>query len=64
MHAQVAQGRKLPMAHVRELAMGRIWTGEAALNHRLVDRLGGLTDAVRLAKQHAGLPLEVMCLTL
>lgn len=56
---QVAQGRNLPLPQVRELARGRIWTGEAAHGHRLVDRLGGLADAVRLAKQHAGLSLEV-----
>ena len=40
------------------MAKGRVWTGEDALAHGLVDELGGLQDALRLAKQEAGLPLE------
>ena len=40
------------------MAKGRVWTGEDALAHGLVDALGGLQDALRLAKQEAGLPLQ------
>ena len=58
---QVAKGRRLTVTQVRDLAKGRVWTGEAALRHKLVDQLGGLHDALQLAKQHAGLPLHVSC---
>ncbi len=55
---QVAAGRGQTVEAVRQVAKGRVWTGEDALAHGLVDALGGLQDAVRLAKQEAGLPLE------
>ena len=45
------------MSQVREVAKGRVWIGDSALKHGLVDHLGDLTDAVRFAKQHAGLSL-------
>ena len=56
---QVSKGRNIPIAEVRELAKGRVWTGELALGLKLVDQLGGLTEALQLAKQHAGLGSEV-----
>lgn len=45
----------MSIQEVRKVARGRIWTGEDALRHGLVDKLGGLEDAVQLAKQEAGL---------
>lgn len=45
----------MSMQEARKVARGRIWTGEDALQHGLVDKLGGLKDAVHLAKQEAGL---------
>lgn len=53
--SRVALGRKMSIREVRKVARGRIWTGEDALHHGLVDKLGGLKDAVHLAKQEAGL---------
>jgi protease-4 len=53
---KVAQGRKLDQAKVLQLAKGRIWTGEDAKQLGLVDELGGLHTALRLAKQAAGIP--------
>lgn len=47
------------MEEVRRLAQGRIWSGEAALERGLVDQLGGLEDAIRLAKTEAGFAAEV-----
>ena len=44
---------------MRRLARGRVWTGKDALAHGLVDALGGLADAIALAKAEAGLPLQV-----
>lgn len=49
----VAQGRNLPLARVRTLADGRIFTGAQAKKLGLVDELGGLRDAIKSAAQLA-----------
>jgi protease-4 len=54
----VAKGRSLEIAAVRTLADGRILTGRQARDARLVDELGDLEDAVRLAADLAGLEGE------
>ncbi len=54
--SKVAEGRKLPKEKVLEIAKGRIWTGEDAKALGLVDELGGMTTALRLAKKAAGIP--------
>jgi protease IV len=51
----VARGRKLDVEGVRPVADGRVFSGEQALELKLVDRLGGLRDAVRLAADRAGI---------
>ena len=52
---QVAEARDLDPGRVRELSGGRIWTGAMAAERGLVDRLGGLDDAVAAAAELAGL---------
>ena len=52
---RVAEGRKLPRDEVEKLAGGRVWTGAQALERKLVDRLGGLSEAVDAARERAGL---------
>ncbi len=52
---RVAAGRDLPFEEVLELARGRIWTGEDALELGLVDALGGVDVATRLALEAIGL---------
>ena len=52
---KVAADRDLDLEHVQEIARGRVWTGETALELGLVDELGGFSTAVRLAKEAAGL---------
>jgi protease-4 len=54
--AKVATSRHLNEAAVAAVAKGRVWTGEQALQRGLVDHLGGLRTAVRLAQRLAGLP--------
>jgi protease-4 len=54
--AKVASGRHRPVAEIEALARGRVWTGADALGAGLVDVLGGLRDAVRIARERAGLP--------
>lgn len=53
--SRVAKGRDLPIEHIRPIAEGRIWSGVQGLEHRLIDELGGLNEAVALAKKQAGL---------
>ncbi|NQE60937.1 signal peptide peptidase SppA [Caulobacter sp. RHG1] len=56
---RVAEGRKLPPARVREIAKGRVWTGEQAKQIGLVDELGGFYDAVDKARALAKLKDDV-----
>ncbi|MFO7606224.1 MAG: signal peptide peptidase SppA [Desulfurivibrionaceae bacterium] len=51
----VSEGRELPAEKVLELADGRIFSGEQALQAGLIDRFGNFTDAVELAAKLAGL---------
>ena len=57
--ARVAEGRKLPVARVQEIAKGRVWTGAQARELGLVDEVGGFYQAVEKAKSLAGLKGEV-----
>lgn len=52
---RVARGRHMTRDEVHEVAQGRVWTGEQALQVGLVDVLGGLDDAIRIAAGKAGL---------
>ena len=56
--ARVADGRGRSAEEIEPLAQGRVWSGMRALEHGLVDRLGGLDTAIRLAKEKAGLDPE------
>ena len=47
---RVAQGRKMTVEAVDAIARGRVWTGADALEHGLVDELGGLRTAIARAK--------------
>ncbi len=54
--AHVADGRHLPLDTVRELAGGRLWSGEDAKERGLVDALGGLHAAIDEARLLAHVP--------
>ena len=54
--SKVASGRNMTQAQVHEIARGRVWTGADAAGNGLVDQLGGLDDAVALARRKAMLP--------
>ncbi len=47
---KVAASRKMPLAQVDSVAGGRVWTGSRALKAGLVDRMGGLFDAIHAAQ--------------
>lgn len=51
----VAQGRNLSLERVLEIAGGRVWSGEDALDIGLVDGIGGLREAIALAADKAEL---------
>lgn len=46
---RVAEGRKMTTAQVDSIAQGRVWTGTDALKIGLVDKIGGLEDAIKHA---------------
>jgi protease-4 len=50
---KVADGRKISQAKVDSIGQGRVWTGAQALQIGLVDRLGGLEDAIKSAAKKA-----------
>ena len=52
---RVAQGRKMKVADVENIAQGRVWLGQDALKIKLVDELGGLDKAIAKAAQLAKL---------
>lgn len=54
----VSEGRHIPEADVRKIADGRVFTGSQALKIRLVDRLGGMREAVHAAARAGGIKGE------
>jgi protease-4 len=55
---RVARGRRLSGEVVRSLAGGRVMSGSRALEHGLVDRLGGPLEALSEVRRRAGLGAE------
>ncbi|HID36299.1 MAG TPA: signal peptide peptidase SppA [Ghiorsea sp.] len=61
----VAQGRGMSMSEVEQLAQGRVWSGQDALELGLVDALGDIDDAIKAAAQLANIeanhePVEIL----
>ena len=52
---RVADGRRLSVDAVEEIAQGRVWLGNDALGIKLVDAIGSMDDAVKKAAQLAKL---------
>jgi len=55
---KVADGRDMTKEEVDKIGKGRVWTGNQAKDLGLVDEIGGLSKAINLAKELAGLPVE------
>lgn len=53
--SRVEEGRKLSPAIVDSIAQGRVWSGLEAVKIGLVDRLGGVNDAIACAARMAKL---------
>ena len=52
--SKAATGRSKTFDEIDEIAQGRVWTGKQAQELGLVDELGGLDDALSIAKEQAG----------
>jgi len=50
---RVSAGRHMSLGAVDSVGQGRVWTGIAGRDRGLVDRLGGIEDAISLAKRRA-----------
>lgn len=53
--SKAAKGRHMSLEKLKSLAGGRVWTGTQAKENGLVDVLGGMNDAIRIAAQKAKL---------
>ena len=54
----VAEGRKLPLQKVQEIARGRVWSGEDAQKLGIVNKTGDLITAIEEARTLAGFKPE------
>eukprot|EP01083_Nonionella_stella_P017123 47862_1 len=52
---RVSVGRNLSLEHVRDIAQGKVYTGQQAMRIGLVDEIGGLTEAKLACEELAGL---------
>ncbi|MDE6108941.1 MAG: S49 family peptidase, partial [Muribaculaceae bacterium] len=57
---RVADGRDIPVDSVRGIAEGRVWVGTSALRLGLVDKIGGVKEAIVAIKAEYNLPEEVV----
>ena len=55
---RVAEGRHMTKEQVDAIGQGRVWAGQQALENGLVDRMGGLREALDTARQLANLPKD------
>jgi protease-4 len=53
--ARVAENRGMDIKRVEALAQGRVYSGQGALNAGLIDSIGGLDDALLVARELAGI---------
>lgn len=54
---RVSLGRDMTMDYVRNIAQGKVFTGQQALQIGLIDDLGGLREAQLACEELAGLPM-------
>ena len=52
---RVAAGRNMTVERVKEIAEGRIYSGIDGKEMKLVDEIGGLLQAIEIAREEAGL---------
>jgi protease-4 len=55
---RVSKGRGMSKEQIDAVGRGRVWTGQRALEKHLIDRLGGLREALEAAREAAYLPAD------
>jgi protease-4 len=55
---RVAEGRHMTKEEVDAVGQGRVWAGQQALEKKLVDRMGGIRNALDAARDAAHLPVD------
>jgi len=55
---RVSQGRHMTKEEVDAVGQGRVWAGQQALEHKLVDHMGGIRHALAAARDAAHLPAD------
>jgi len=53
---RVAESRRMEAGDVEKAAGGRVWSGSDALQHRLIDEIGGLQNALEYMKERLNMP--------
>jgi protease-4 len=56
--ARVAANRNMDIEQVESVAQGRVFSGIAAFNSGLIDSIGGLDDAISIARNLARIPAD------
>lgn len=57
---RVAEGRNKKVEEIEPYAQGRVWSGQRALGHGLIDATGGIDAAVALLRKKAGIKEDEM----
>lgn len=52
---RVSEGRRKKVEEIEPFAQGRVWSGQRALGHGLIDATGGIDAAVELLRRKAGI---------
>ena len=52
---RVSEGRRRSVGEIDSVGQGRVWTGLSARRHGLVDALGGIPEAIAMARARAGI---------
>jgi protease-4 len=55
---KAAAFRKMSVEDLNKVAQGRVWTGQQALDRKLVDRVGSFEDALKSARERAKLKAD------
>ncbi len=55
---KAAEGRGLTYNDIDRVAQGRVWTGLQSLQNGLIDSLGGLQEAIQIAKEMVGIAAD------
>lgn len=58
---KVSEAREIPLEKMNLLARGRVWSGADAVQNGLVDEIGGINQALGLAKKMADIKEDEKC---